>query len=54
MMYEIWNCSAEAGLVPSRVAVWAEEEGALVVIKAVDLPALCGKVEADLRADESR
>ena len=43
----------EPVLVPARVALRAEENGALVVVHAVDLVTLCGEITADLGTDET-
>ncbi len=37
----------EPALVPSGIALWAEEDGSLVVIHAMDVPAEFGKVNAN-------
>lgn len=43
----------EAGLVPAGIALRAEEDRALVVINAVDVPAERGEMNADFGADEA-
>ena len=43
----------EAGLVPAGIALRAEEDRALVVVDAVDVPTELGEVDADFGADES-
>lgn len=43
----------ETALVPAGVALGAEEDGALVVIDAVDFPAVSGEMDADFGANET-
>ena len=51
---EAGHLSSEARLVPARVALRAEEDGALVVVHPVDgVTELAGKIDADLGADEA-
>ena len=53
MVLEAGDQSDQAFLVPAGITLLAEEDGALVVIKAVNFPAKGGKMEADFRADQA-
>ena len=53
VVVEIFDQLGEALLVPTRVALRTEENGALVVVEAVDFPAEVGEMETDFRADEA-
>jgi hypothetical protein len=53
MMGEVFQLGGEALLVPAGIALLAEEDGALVVIHTVDVPAEVVEVDADFAADEA-
>ena len=54
VVMEIFDQLGEALLIPARVALRTEENGALVIVDAVDFPSKVGKMETDFRADEAR
>jgi hypothetical protein len=53
VMGEVFQLGGEAVLIPAGIALLAEEDGALVVVHAVDVPAELVEVDADFAADEA-
>jgi len=53
VMDETWEVTLEAFLVPTGIALWTEEGGALVVIQPMDIPAQGGEMDANFGADEA-
>jgi hypothetical protein len=51
---EVFDQLGQALLIPTRVALRTEENGALVVVDAVDFPAKVGEMKTNFRADEAR
>ena len=53
VVVEVFDQLGQALLVPAGVTLRSEENGALVVVEAVDFPTEVGEVETNLRADEA-
>ncbi len=53
VVVEIFDQFGQTFLVPAGVALRPEENGALVVVEAVDFPTEAGEVQTNLRADEA-
>ena len=54
MMREVGHQPLQPLLVPAGVPLWAEEHGALIVIRAVDQKTVLVKMEGYLGANETR
>ena len=54
VVVEVFCGAVEAFLIPARVSLGTKEDGALVVVDAVDNISLFGEVDADFRAYEAR
>jgi Ni,Fe-hydrogenase maturation factor len=53
VVVEVFDQLGQAFLIPTCVALRTEENGALVIVDAMDFPSEIGEVETNLRADEA-
>lgn len=43
----------KSSLIPSRISLWSEKDGPLIVVDTMDLPSESAEMDADFGADEA-